>query len=319
MNRANKGIFISYAREDAEAARRLYRDLKAEGLDVWLDQESLLPGQDWQSVIRLNIANCRYFLALLSHNSVNKIGYVQKELKEAMKILDKYPPSEIFIIPIRLEDCTPLHEKLNDLQWADMFPDWDYGYRKILSVINNLKDQEDDEIRQSRVWISSIIKGRWDGQGKWNLEDRTWIGHGLWEAEGTLLFGSWNAKGIWEPKGDGFGDWIGDGVFFCNMGFARGAQRAFFIVGGLLLFLYSSYNYFLGYKGLNAIIVTALIIMGITLLIIWITRSTTKGKARLNGTWQDIGEFRILDIEGYARLGHHYGIIRGKMKNPRHK
>jgi hypothetical protein len=38
------------------------------------------------------------FLALLSQNSVTKRGYVQKELSEALDILDEFPSSEIFII-----------------------------------------------------------------------------------------------------------------------------------------------------------------------------------------------------------------------------
>lgn len=37
---ANLQIFISYAREDVEAARRLYRDLKNAELNPWLDEES---------------------------------------------------------------------------------------------------------------------------------------------------------------------------------------------------------------------------------------------------------------------------------------
>ena len=49
-NADNKGVFISYAREDHEAARRLYSELKQRGLEPWLE-ESLLPGQVWRDEI----------------------------------------------------------------------------------------------------------------------------------------------------------------------------------------------------------------------------------------------------------------------------
>ena len=128
-------IFISYAREDANSAKRIYDDLTSLGVKAWIDQESLLPGQNWRVAIKQGIRSCRYFLAVLSENSVTKKGYVQKELAEALDILEEFPESEIFIIPIRLNECKPSHERLNDIHWADMFPDWKRGLSKICSAI----------------------------------------------------------------------------------------------------------------------------------------------------------------------------------------
>jgi hypothetical protein len=78
----NVRVFISYAREDSEAANRLYNDLKMRGLDPWLDTQSLLAGQNWKRSIKEALRTSRYFIPLLSSNSVEKIGYVQKELKD---------------------------------------------------------------------------------------------------------------------------------------------------------------------------------------------------------------------------------------------
>ena len=72
---ANLQIFISYAREDVEAARKLYRDLKNAELNPWLDEEVLLPGQNWKSAIKKAIKESRFFIALLSSNSVKKGGF----------------------------------------------------------------------------------------------------------------------------------------------------------------------------------------------------------------------------------------------------
>ncbi|MGI8852697.1 MAG: toll/interleukin-1 receptor domain-containing protein [Methyloceanibacter sp.] len=87
-------VFISYAREDAEHARHLFQSLRDQGIDVWLDEDALLPGQNWSQAIAKAINDCRYFVAIVSNNSVSKKGYVQKELKAAFDILIKQTSSE---------------------------------------------------------------------------------------------------------------------------------------------------------------------------------------------------------------------------------
>jgi hypothetical protein len=132
---ANPQIFISYAREDVEAARRLYRDLKNAELNPWLDEEVLLPGQNWKSAIRKAIKESRFFIALLSSNSVKKRGYVQRELKEALDVLLEFPKSAIYVIPARLDDNETDDERLLEIHRVDLFPDWEKGLKKILQAI----------------------------------------------------------------------------------------------------------------------------------------------------------------------------------------
>src|SRR6476660_3809331 len=131
-NNQNLRVFISYARQDTEAANRLYNDLKLSGLEPWLDTESLLGGENWRISIKEAIRNSRYFVALLSSNSVEKIGYVQRELKEALEVLLEFPQSKRFIIPVRLDETRVDDEKLREIHIVDLFPDWKEGIRKIL-------------------------------------------------------------------------------------------------------------------------------------------------------------------------------------------
>jgi TIR domain len=98
-------VFISYAREDSNAAKRLRKDLRDAGLNPWLDKEELLPGQNWENQIEDAISRSRYFIPLFSKTSVEKIGYVQSEFKFALDVLKRYPPNKIFYIPVRLDDC----------------------------------------------------------------------------------------------------------------------------------------------------------------------------------------------------------------------
>jgi hypothetical protein len=67
-------IFLSYAREDMGMAKQLYNDLKRYGLDVWLDTESLLPGDKWRDKIQDAIENSTYFIALLLTKSIQEVG-----------------------------------------------------------------------------------------------------------------------------------------------------------------------------------------------------------------------------------------------------
>lgn len=135
MPKKKQKIFISYAKEDAVSARLLRQDLADAGADTWLDSEDLLGGSNWRLAIGEAIRECSHFVALLSSKSVSKRGYVQKELKTALDVLDEFPEGDVFIIPVRLDDCRPTSHRLCDLHWVDMFPDWTAGVRKILKTL----------------------------------------------------------------------------------------------------------------------------------------------------------------------------------------
>ena len=135
MDRRTHDVFISYAREDMQAASELFIRLRSQGFRPWLDVICLLPGQPWKESIRKAIKECRFFLALLSSRSVDKQGFVQKEMRIALDVLDEYPPNSVYIIPARLDDCQPTHERLAQLQWVDLFPSHDAGLLRIMQTI----------------------------------------------------------------------------------------------------------------------------------------------------------------------------------------
>jgi hypothetical protein len=112
--------FLSYCSADKNSVRELYRQLKNEGVDVWLDVEKLLPGQDWQMEIKRAIRRADVVIVCLSNASVNKVGFVQKEIRLALDVADEQPEGKIFIIPLRLEDCE-VPERLRRWQWVNYF------------------------------------------------------------------------------------------------------------------------------------------------------------------------------------------------------
>jgi hypothetical protein len=128
-------VFISYARQDLTAARRLYFDLKRLGVEAWLDVECLLPGQRWKFEITRAIREARFFIAVLSAHAVSKRGVVQSELRQALSILDEYPDNDVFIIPVRVDECVPSDNRLKDLNWVDLFPSYEAGFERIKNVV----------------------------------------------------------------------------------------------------------------------------------------------------------------------------------------
>ena len=111
-------VFLCHASQDKPTVWKLYRYLKQRGVKPWLDQADLLPGEDWEVEIPNALFSSDVILVCLSKNSVDKEGYVQKEISFALdKALEK--PGRIFIIPVKLEECD-IPKRLSRYQWVDL-------------------------------------------------------------------------------------------------------------------------------------------------------------------------------------------------------
>ncbi len=118
-------VFLCHATEDKKEVRKLSQRLQADGIDVWLDEEKLLPGQEWRHEIPQAVRDSDIILVCLSKQSTTKEGYVQKEIALALDIADEKPENTIFIIPLKLEECN-LPGRLRRFQSADYFVDGTY-------------------------------------------------------------------------------------------------------------------------------------------------------------------------------------------------
>ena len=92
----------------------------------------MLPGQPWEREIDEAISRSSYFIALQSTRSVGKRGHVQKELRRALEAAEAYPEDELFIIPVRIEECEPTFRAIRKLHRLDLFPDDVEGLNKLL-------------------------------------------------------------------------------------------------------------------------------------------------------------------------------------------
>jgi len=113
-------IFLSYAREDEEEVEELYQKLSVAGFKPWMGKKDVVPGEKWPSAIRRAIRDSDFFLVCLSANSVKKRGWVQREMKQALDLWQEKLEDDIYLIPVRLEDCEA-PESLREFQWVNLF------------------------------------------------------------------------------------------------------------------------------------------------------------------------------------------------------
>ncbi|MEN2284454.1 TIR domain-containing protein [Algoriphagus sp. SE2] len=160
----NKTIFLAHASEDKPQVRKLYKTLKENGLDPWLDEENLLPGVKWDDKIKEAIKNSRFFMACISAQSVSKNGYIQKELRLALEELERKVPDLIYFIPVLMEDVelpniTVNTIKLSDYQASKIFNNSDLQkliihLRKQADIIEEVKRKENPIFKNLRSVIS---------------------------------------------------------------------------------------------------------------------------------------------------------------------
>lgn len=124
-------IFISYAREDEARVKQLYQHLADAGFQPWLDREHIVPGMKWEPVIKKALKQSDFVLVCLSGASINKRGFLQREIKQALEQADEKLEHDVYLIPARLDDCE-MPDALSEIQWVDLFED--DGWQQLLKA-----------------------------------------------------------------------------------------------------------------------------------------------------------------------------------------
>jgi anti-anti-sigma factor len=129
-------VFLCHASQDKPIVNELYHRLLTEDwIDPWLDARKILPGQDWRTVIEQAVESADIIFVCISINSVNKDGFIQKELRYAREIALEKPEDTIFIVPVLLEECD-VPRGLRFLQWAKYYEEEkEQGYLDLLASL----------------------------------------------------------------------------------------------------------------------------------------------------------------------------------------
>jgi TIR domain len=135
-------VFLCHASQNKPVVRELYQRLLAEGwIDPWLDEEKLLPGQDWNLEIEKAVESADAVINCVSSVSVGKEGYVQREVRRVLDIALEKLEGSIYVIPMRLDDCE-IPRQLRNRQFLDYFPESkrDSSYDKLKKSLIIRKD-----------------------------------------------------------------------------------------------------------------------------------------------------------------------------------
>ena len=121
-------IFLSYASQDAEAARRICDALRAAGLEVWFDQSELRGGDAWDASIRKQIKECALFVPIVSANTnAREEGYFRLEWKLAVDRSHLMADNKAFFVPVLIDDTNEANaivpDKFRERQWSRLHDD----------------------------------------------------------------------------------------------------------------------------------------------------------------------------------------------------
>ncbi|QAU49676.1 toll/interleukin-1 receptor domain-containing protein [Bradyrhizobium guangzhouense] len=94
-------MFLSYASTDRHRVQTLYELLRRDGIEVWLDQNELVAGEKFNTIIKDEINSCRAVVVCISENWLKR-AYAQKELAWALERAAMY---DDFLFPINLDGC----------------------------------------------------------------------------------------------------------------------------------------------------------------------------------------------------------------------
>lgn len=123
-----QAIFLSYASQDADTARRICEALRAAGLEVWFDQSELRGGDAWDASIRKQIKECLLFVPIISANTqAREEGYFRLEWKLAVDRSHLMADNKAFFFPVLLGDVAEaaalVPDKFRERQWTRLNDD----------------------------------------------------------------------------------------------------------------------------------------------------------------------------------------------------
>jgi TolB-like protein len=137
MSASPNAVFLSYASQDADAARRIAEALRAAGVNVWFDQNEphdvlgahgLVGGDAWDAKIRQQIRECALFVPVISANTqARREGYFRREWKQAAERTRDMADGTPFLLPVVIDESPNAEalvpEEFRAVQWIRLSPD----------------------------------------------------------------------------------------------------------------------------------------------------------------------------------------------------
>jgi len=134
------GVFIAYAEQDLEAARKLKQRLTDWGYRAWLKEDELLPGMIERLSLEQAMARAAVALVCLSPDALRESGGHYRMIRWALDRQQETSEGAIFTIPVQLAPCeTP--RLFKDLVPAQLYRG-ESGYAKLRKTFERLSEKQ---------------------------------------------------------------------------------------------------------------------------------------------------------------------------------
>jgi TolB-like protein/tetratricopeptide (TPR) repeat protein len=122
LTESSRAVFLSYASQDADAAKGICEALRAAGIEVWFDKSELRGGEAWDQSIRARIRDCRLFVPVISaHTDARPEGYFRLEWKLAIDRTHTMSERVAFLVPVVIDDTSDsradVPDRFRTVQW----------------------------------------------------------------------------------------------------------------------------------------------------------------------------------------------------------
>ncbi|MBI2813051.1 MAG: TIR domain-containing protein [Opitutae bacterium] len=153
-----KAVFLSYASQDAEAAKRIADALRAAGVEVWFDQSELVGGDAWDQKIRRQIKECALLVPIISANTQARTeGYFRLEWRLADQRTHLMAKGRPFLLPVVIDDTrdadAQVPDSFTEVQWTRL-PGGEDG-AVFAARVKKLLGGEPAEVRGQKTEVST--------------------------------------------------------------------------------------------------------------------------------------------------------------------
>ncbi|NTU55872.1 MAG: TIR domain-containing protein [Anaerolineales bacterium] len=143
-------FFLSYSREDTAKQKRIVRELRERGINVWVDIENLTPGTPtWEREIEKAIRGSTGIVVLLSPES-NNSEWVRREIS-----FGEQHRKRIFPVLIEGDDHTSTPLRLVSHQRVDLRTKFESGLDELATAIKEYIGVKEEIATQSQVNIKA--------------------------------------------------------------------------------------------------------------------------------------------------------------------
>lgn len=159
-------VFLSYSRKDLTFRDRVVSDLDSEGIDVWIDDLGLAPGDlSWRMAIEQAIENADCTVVLMSP-SAKKSVEVRKEISYS-----EVQGKRVIPVLIAGEIRTAAPSNLIEAQYIDLRTQYEDNFQKLVIALRNLVDVSGAQEKGQTAETPSFLPSNWPADSDTNATD----------------------------------------------------------------------------------------------------------------------------------------------------